>query len=751
MSREIILEALNGIHDKYVSETVAQLGLFAAGAAAGAVGASAGGGVDPATLFPLSGTEAAVKTGFGAWLAKGGWIALAAGVVVAAGVAAGAFLLGKGGDVPPVGSGDMTTAEQEQSRFEGDDSEEPTENTTEDTTEDMTEKETEGDTDRDPQDDSSNDTDESFRITSFAPEDTFSPLLIPDPGKFTFNEDGSLTIIGKPCSTLYFPAMELMKLSPGYDEAKAFVPHTILIKFTRENCGTNSPSTWVSDNTQGLMPVGVGCQYFAPEGYTYEYVLITVGDNEEFVEGSKPYVQFEWVNESSTISKNRSITIHEISFYSSFTTSMKGMGVLLSEEGMGGNAYEYGATQSGGGVLQGGLDEVQPIITLPSTTPEGAPVVGISQYCFRQNQYLHIVTVPEGYQRIEDSAFDHCQNLATIVLPDSLRVIESNAFNFCYSLTEVYMGSGIQYIASDAFEDYYVMDIYYNGSIEDWRKVVCIPAENSNHDWRNNATVHCTDGNYPALQERIVKEPEPKPDLTKFLTTAAPIPLQDGQTVYRTEATTLTVYPDMYSPMEVILRWAIIEDASHVRGLFYYFDILSPEDGSILGAMPAMYPGNTTYPYLTNAAMLLLDTDIYGVSPTLMFISYSAHSGTGIPLSLNVASCSFTVTAKADGTVTFSRYGNFEGNVMPSTNDTPLETKKMKIMSNLSENLAVRDEPAYILISTNPLNDRAMYALSDAPCVTKEYADKLATITHAQFTELGLDGIYGEYGLCQKP
>ena len=748
MSKQIILEALNGIRDEYVTEAGIKLGLLGAGAAAtGAAGTA----VDPSTLYSLSGTQAAAKAGFGAWLAKGGWVALAAGVLVAAGVATGAFLLGNSGDsgdTPPVGTGEVTTAEEE-SRFEEDESEETTEEITEDATEDTTEKETEGDTERDTQDETSNETHEPLRITSFAPEDTFSPLIIPDQSKLTYNEDGSLTALGKTSSTLYFHAAELMKLSPDYDETKAFVPHTILIKFARENCGINSPSTWVSDNTQGLMPEGVVCQYFNPEGYTYEYVLITVGDNGEFVEGSKPYVQFEWVNESASLaSANRSITIYEISFYSSFTASMKGMGVLLAEEGKGDYAYEYGATQSGGGVLQGGLDEVQPIVTLPSTTPDGAPVLGIGQYCFRQNRYLHIVTVPEGYKRIEEKAFDTCQNLATIVLPDSLRVIESNAFNYCYSLTEVYIGSGIQYIASDAFEPY-VTDIYYNGSIEDWRKVVCVPAEISNHDWRNNVTIHCTDGDYPALQEQILKEREQGLDLTDFLTTAAPIPLKEGQTVYRAEATTLTVYPDMYSPMEVILRWAIIEDTSHVRGLYYYFDILSPEDGRILGAMPAMYPGNTTYPYLTNAAMLLLDTDIYGASPTLTFLSYSAYNGTESAPTLNVASCSFTVTAKEDGTVSFNRYGGVEDSVRPGTDDTPLETKKMKVMSNLSESLATRDEPAYVLISSNPITDRAVYTVSDAPCITKEYADTLAAVTHAQFTELGLDGIYGEYGLCK--
>lgn len=96
MSREIIQEALNGIRDEYITEAGARLGLLAVGAA-GAVGAASGAAVDPSTLYSLSGTEAAVKTGFGAWLARGGWIALVAGAVAAAGIAVGAFLLGSDG------------------------------------------------------------------------------------------------------------------------------------------------------------------------------------------------------------------------------------------------------------------------------------------------------------------------------------------------------------------------------------------------------------------------------------------------------------------------------------------------------------------------------------------------------------------------------------------------------------------------------------------------------------------------------
>ena len=141
MSREIIQEALNGIRDEFITEAGAKLGLLAVGAA-GAVGAASGAAVDPSTLYSLSGTEAAVKTGFGAWLAKGGWVALVAGVVVAAGVAAGVFFFGKGGDVPPVGTGDVTTEDTEQGTSE-DTNEETAEGTEENGAQDETTAETE--------------------------------------------------------------------------------------------------------------------------------------------------------------------------------------------------------------------------------------------------------------------------------------------------------------------------------------------------------------------------------------------------------------------------------------------------------------------------------------------------------------------------------------------------------------------------------------------------------------------------------
>ena len=99
MSREILLEALNGIRDTYIEEAAGKLGLLAVGVAAG-TGAALDAMPGQEHLFSLSGTETAAKAGFGAWLAKGGWVALVAGAVAAAGIAAGVFFLGGGKDTP---------------------------------------------------------------------------------------------------------------------------------------------------------------------------------------------------------------------------------------------------------------------------------------------------------------------------------------------------------------------------------------------------------------------------------------------------------------------------------------------------------------------------------------------------------------------------------------------------------------------------------------------------------------------------
>lgn len=126
MKKQMILEALDGLRDEFITETGSRLGLWGAGAAAvGATGAlTAGGTVEPSHLFTIPSAEAPVKAGFGAWLAHGGWVALVAGALVAVGIGVGAFFLGDRGNSP---LGEQVTTAEDTAQGMGMESEEETE------------------------------------------------------------------------------------------------------------------------------------------------------------------------------------------------------------------------------------------------------------------------------------------------------------------------------------------------------------------------------------------------------------------------------------------------------------------------------------------------------------------------------------------------------------------------------------------------------------------------------------------------
>ena len=63
---------------------------------------------------------------------------------------------------------------------------------------------------------------------------------------------------------------------------------------------------------------------------------------------------------------------------------------------------------------------------------------------------LESIIIPEGVTFICPKAFEDCSELKSLSLPNSLRAIATNAFRNCHSLK----------------------DITYNGTIEEWKKIV---------------------------------------------------------------------------------------------------------------------------------------------------------------------------------------------------------------------------------------------------------------------------------------
>ncbi len=413
MSRQIILEALNGIRDEYITEAGAKLGLLAVGAAAvGAAGAASAAAVDSASLYSLSTTEAAVKTGFGAWLAKGGWVALTAGVLVAAGVAVGAFLLGKSGDTPPVGTGEVTTAEEEQSR--------PEEEVSEDSTEAESESETENETENETEDE----TETEAHVHSFGDwQFTVTP---------TCTEGGVRARTCTACSTV-----EEEDMPAGL--------HT----FDRRTCSlcgekmTDMEFTSYGDGTCCVKDAGrvrgeMVIPNYSPEGD----LVIAIGENAF----SGSFDSLVWPEKLTSIG--------EMAF--SECNLPEGFALPDGLTSIGKSAFAYcrriTKIHIPASVTEIGQNAFEGVTLLTEITfGEGIQLRSIPAY-FAANTSLRAITLPESVTTIGSMAFGHT-DLQEIRLPDGITSIEPRAFIGCTQLTGVSNTANLTTIGYEAFAE----------------------------------------------------------------------------------------------------------------------------------------------------------------------------------------------------------------------------------------------------------------------------------------------------------
>lgn len=80
--------------------------------------------------------------------------------------------------------------------------------------------------------------------------------------------------------------------------------------------------------------------------------------------------------------------------------------------------------------------------------PEG--FVEIAPAAFNES-LISSVTLPEGIEKIGDSAFSNSYSLESIWLPNSLKEIESNMFTWCDKLTQIHLPENLETIKDRAF------------------------------------------------------------------------------------------------------------------------------------------------------------------------------------------------------------------------------------------------------------------------------------------------------------
>ncbi|MCM1543884.1 MAG: leucine-rich repeat domain-containing protein [Ruminococcus sp.] len=89
----------------------------------------------------------------------------------------------------------------------------------------------------------------------------------------------------------------------------------------------------------------------------------------------------------------------------------------------------------------------------------------ISESAFYNCKNLTSVVIPNTVKRIEDGSFSGCSNLTDIVIPDSVEIVYSGSFANCTNLESVTIGKNVSEIGYGAFAGCdNIKDIYYNGN-----------------------------------------------------------------------------------------------------------------------------------------------------------------------------------------------------------------------------------------------------------------------------------------------
>lgn len=186
--------------------------------------------------------------------------------------------------------------------------------------------------------------------------------------------------------------------------------------------------------------------------------------------------------------------------------------------------FQHGPNGLGEVLLQAGIDFMLPLKRVPSRSfaksnvtyvniPEGVEI--IDHIAFNEAVNLKSITIPNSIVKIGNDAFSHCRSLEHIELPNSVTEVGQRAFAYCHSLTSVVLSDGltfihkgtffdcsnlkhinipatVTYIDKDAFSFIEQLEINYNGTTQEWKKLV---SRRIQYIFNNTKYIcKCTDG-----------------------------------------------------------------------------------------------------------------------------------------------------------------------------------------------------------------------------------------------------------------
>lgn len=93
-----------------------------------------------------------------------------------------------------------------------------------------------------------------------------------------------------------------------------------------------------------------------------------------------------------------------------------------------------------------------------SVNGQSIPVIGIAEDAFYSCDDVTSVTLPDGLQTIENSAFESMNGLRAIVIPDTVNHIGELAFSDCQNLQQVTLPAGLKHLSADLFESCHALE-----------------------------------------------------------------------------------------------------------------------------------------------------------------------------------------------------------------------------------------------------------------------------------------------------
>ncbi|MBQ9779669.1 MAG: leucine-rich repeat protein [Clostridia bacterium] len=724
MTRENIMEAMNGIGEHLIVEAAETLG-FVKGSAV-VVKAERRKGPSAFSRFMNS-----------------GWGVAAVCALVAVSVMGGIIWAGQQPGVnPPV-----VTPEESETVTEAVGSEiESLEQTVEADTAAGTESEAETETKTDASEFS------SLRLTDFSQV---------DPSVFTtfqcdvsITEDGSLLLSANWPYGSYASASfavdprDLIACVPGQDNA-VYTPGAILFKFKRVNADNGTVDALFKGKDQpdaeGSRPPHL---YQCDENTGYEYLILCTDHMETYMNGSQPAMTMIWIylGTDQVYSDGRTMTVEEMIFYptssealSAYSDYLKGEGIvaeLLYNKGNSDTCYVVDNPNYKNVALQ-----------IPSTSPDGRKVKEVNDGAFRNNVFLRLLTVDEGVEYIGRDAFYNCTGMTVAYLPDSLIYLERSAFGQCNAMTEIYLGKGLrsieQYalpISSEAFTD-----IYYNGTIADWYRIAR-RTTTANHP----ITVHCSDGavDYSDPAPENLPDNEVYWDLSSLLAMAPAMESEAGETLVSCEAKVIRLKQGKYGAyMDVVLRWGLFVKQNISR---YGFDILSIQDGRIL-AKPDIAPGM----YRANGAggMVYFEEAISGDYDAMIFMyDYGMDSGNVFryrTLYYGIECDNGTVEIK-------NNYHMSPGLTEDGYIDRGYQRRELSDRINVFNVLKYDlddyyfGSDGYYLMATAPDGNTTVFTPKNAPTFVRENVGIVGSMTLTDILNQGFPAFYEQYGPRKK-